>query len=54
MEIHLLMKHYFSYTEIQNMSYFDFKLYVEAISNQETEPIKQQEEASAKLREGIL
>ena len=48
------MKHYFSYTEIQNMSYFDFKLYVEAISKQEAEQIKQQEEASAKIREGVL
>ena len=35
------MKHYFSYTEIQNMSYFDFKLYVEALSNKEAEQIKQ-------------
>ena len=54
MEIHLLMKRYFSYTEIQNMSYFDFKLYVEALSNKEAEQIKQEEEASAKIREGII
>ena len=48
------MKHYVSYTEIQNMSYFDFKLSVAALSNKEAEQIKQEEEASAKIREGMI
>ena len=41
------MKHYFSFTEIQNMSYFDFKLYVEAIHNEELAQARAKEEAKA-------
>lgn len=47
LEIQLLMKHYFSFTEIQNMSYFDFKLYVEAIHNEELAQARAKEEAKA-------
>lgn len=47
------MKHYFTYSEIQNMSYFDFKLYVEAIHNQELEQIKLKEAEEAKMANGL-
>ena len=38
------MKHYFTFEEIQNLSYFDFKLYTEAINNEEIEQAKLRDE----------